>query len=411
MLAYAKGGVSIAGLLAAYRLEQAVKICKQFDVLGTTDTQNVLSCAWVYFRNNQPEMALKIIESQRKLASNPEYQLLVAYDYILKKQYDSARGILDSLNQQFKKKPLGLSTQEVYAEMYELQGQPDTAAFLYKQILSEDPKRIRAQWAMGKYYFKKGDVRRAQGHFEIVAQYWPLHFQSRFELAQLYLAQDNLKEAGIKLGECLRIEKNNAELFEQLGVYYEKKNNINEAIKYWQKALALKKDSTLAKEKLASHLEKVLDILLANKQYKQALAHLEKNAIALQTQPRFLYLRASVYKNLGKYEKALVDFQGYLNTNPKELKEVHQEMGVCYINIKLLDKALDSFSKALKAAPEDGSLHAWMAFSLEAKGEKRAAYEFWKRAVELIKDPVELQKASRKLANIEKKLNKKVEPE
>src|SRR4051812_27050900 len=74
--------------LAQNRLEEALPICRQYEVLLTTDHDNLFACAWIYFRTERVESAEKILERERKSYLMPEYQLLLAYDYVKKKQFE-----------------------------------------------------------------------------------------------------------------------------------------------------------------------------------------------------------------------------------------------------------------------------------------------------------------------------------
>jgi tetratricopeptide (TPR) repeat protein len=395
-------------LLQENRLDDAVPICRQFDVLSTNDTDSMFACAWVYYRTDRTDSAEKILDKLKNKFSLPEYQLLLAYGRIVKKQYDEARKIISVISSDNKGTSIALSADELSAEIYEILGQLDTAAFIYKHVVDDDSKRARAHWGLGRYYLSRGDNRRAIYHLEQTTKLWPKHMGSRFNLGVLYLSQDNTAEAARWLSDCYRLNKADAGVLEQLGVLFEKKGDIKEAIKQWQRAVEIKKDSPLAKEKLAAHSVTTVDSLMDSKKYPEALAKLESTK-GINEQPRLLLRRATIYRNTGKWDKASVDFRNYLTAKPNDA-DASRELAICYLNLKLMDQALEYFSKAATLQPDEGLNHAWLGFMLEHKKQFPEAREEWKKAVALIKDPKELQKATRRLAAIDKrkaKLEKK----
>ena len=51
--------------------------------------------------------------------------------------------------------------------------------------------------------------------------------------------------------------------------------------------------------------------------------------------------------------------------------------------------------------------YAWLAYVLEGKGELNESQESWERALELLKDPAEIQRASRRLATVKERMAKR----
>jgi len=392
-------------LLQENRIDEALPICRQYEVLSSTDKDVLFSCAWIFLRSDRPESAEKFMEKIKRNFATPEYQLLVAFSKAKKKQVDDAKRILNSVYSEQRGTSYALTAQELQAELYELMGQPDTAAFIYKQVVGEDSRRARSHWGLGRYYLSKGDPRRALAHLEQTARLWPKHLGVRFNLGVVSLSQDNLTEATRWLSECYKLDKGDAGVHEQIGILFEKKGVINQAIKHWQRALVLKKDSPIAKEKLGQYLSHVVDALIAAKRYDQALAKIESLRESLAESPRLLFRRGLIYRYTGKFQKASKDIRAYLQTNPNDAF-ANRELGICYVNLKLFNQAGIHFERAALAEPDNGMNHAWLAFVLEQKRDLRAAQAEWKKALELLSDPEEIEKATRRLSSIEKRLGK-----
>jgi tetratricopeptide (TPR) repeat protein len=390
-------------LLNENRLDEAAIICRQIEVLSTIDSDNFAACAWVFFRTDKAESAERFMEKLRKGAVTPEYQLLTAFSQLKKKNFDGTKNTLNALAEEHRGGNLGMAIQELNAEMYETMGQFDTAAFIYKQLASEDPTRARAHWSLARYYLSKGDIARAVTHLEATAKIWPKHMGSRYNLAVLKIQEGVLPEAARWLAECYKINRADPGVLEQLGLLFEKKGALADAVRYWQKAVALSKDTPIAKEKLGFYIIQAIDTLIEGKQFDKALAQLEAHSKNLGKDPNLLFRRAVIYRNLSKYDLAIRDLKAYRATAPDDAAAI-RELGMCYVNLKLYDQAGSSFVRALELEPENGLNYAWLAYVLEGKGKLNDAREAWKRAVQYLTEPDELERARRRLAAVEKRM-------
>jgi tetratricopeptide (TPR) repeat protein len=391
--------------LVENRLDDAVPLCRQIEVLKTNDPDDLFACTWVYFRTDRMDSAEKLLKQLKGRSSNVEYQLLIAFSKMKKKQYEEAKAMLSKITQDNKGTPTAMAAQELYGELYEAMGQLDTAAFVYKQLVDDDPTRARAHWGLGRYYLGRGDLHRAQTHLEKVAQLWPRHLGSRYNLAIAALNGGDLQEAAKWLVECAQLDRLDPGVLEQLGVLYEKRGMISKALQFWQRALEIKKDSPVAKEKLVLYTSNIIDALVAAKQYDKALAQLKAMGSVVSDQPKLLLRRGQIYSKMGKWDKASADLRQLLNSTPNDPAAL-RELGICYVNLRLVDQAGGYFARAITLEPDNGLNHAWIAFVLESKGELERARDEWRRATELLKDRAELEKANRRLTSLEKKLNK-----
>jgi len=399
-------GVStVRALLAENRLDDAIPLCKQFEVLATGDTDNYLACAWVYYRSDKVVSAERLLEKARKSYSTPEYQLLLALGQIKNKRYDEAKKIIEIVTKERKGSNLAVVAQELNAEIYELTGQLETAAFVYKQLLADDPKRGQAHWGLGRYYLGRSEQSRAIFHLEQTAKIWKKHVASRFNLGVIYASLNQLPQALRWLGSAHQLNRKDASVLEQIGLVYEKKKDFKESIRYWQKALAVNKDSAVAKEKLDRYLVEVIDALLDKKKYKEALVELKKATNLVSDQPKLIFRRGIANRNLGSYDAALGDLLAYSKLHGDDPVTL-RELGICYLNLKLSDQAGSYFSKAVTVEPNNGMNYAWLGYYFEAKGDLESAIDAWRRALERMNDPKEIGSATRKISSIEKRIKK-----
>jgi tetratricopeptide (TPR) repeat protein len=140
------------------------------------------------------------------------------------------------------------------------------------------------------------------------------------------------------------------------------------------------------------------------KQFDQAMKELDTSGKVLNNDPKLLLRRGIIYRNLGKFEKAAGDLLAFVNMSPKDA-QARRELGICYLNLKLNAQAMDNFSRAMELDPSNGMNYAWLAYVLEAQGKLLDAREAWQKALELLKDPKELERANRRLATIERQLS------
>ncbi len=390
-------------LLNENRLDEAVTVCRQVEALSTIDTDNFAACAWVFFRTDKDESAERFLEKIRKGAATPEYPLLLALSQIRKKNFEAAKASLTSLANEYRGGPLASTVQELSAEMYEAMGQYDTAAFIYKQIANEDPSRARAHWSLARYYLGKGEVPRAITHLEATAKHWPKHLGSRYNLAVLKIQEGALPEAAKWLAECYKINRADPGVLEQLGLLFEKKGSIAEAVRYWQRAVSISKDTPIAAEKLALYTTQAIDALMESNQYEKALAQVESYGKSVDKDPKLLFRRGVIHRNLAHYDLAIRDLKAYRKIGADDGVSA-RELGICYASLKQLDQAGANFVRALELEPENGLNYAWLAFVLESKGRFSEAREAWKRSIQYLTQPDELERARRRLAAVEKRI-------
>ncbi len=279
--------------------------------------------------------------------------MLAAYALTKRKKFSSAREILNTLRGEYRQGKIAVDIQELNVEFYEAQNQLDTAAFLYRQVIADDTRRGRAHWGLGRFYLGKEETAKAQTEFEEVTQLWPKHVSSRFNLALIAMGQENFTEAARWLGECNKLDRADPGVLEQMGILFERKGMISEAVKYWQKAVDLNKEAPLAKRKLAQYSGDVVDSMIKSGQWEAALAKLESSEKNLRSDPKYLFKRGVVYRNLGRWEKAAADLAIFVKTNPDD-PTAQRELGISYLNLMLWDQAGRALAKAVEKEPEKG---------------------------------------------------------
>jgi tetratricopeptide (TPR) repeat protein len=394
-------------LLNENRLDEASAICRQYEVLSTRDKDDRFACAWVYLRNQQSELAEKILDEQKSNAKLAEYQLLQGYSLTVQKKYDEAKRIFERVAASNKGKLLGVNAQELIAEMYDSQEKLGPAAFIYNLVLKEDPNRGQATWGMARFYQSQNDIRRTIQYLEMTAKLWPKHIPSRFMLAKINfgLGPDYASVGFNWLKESYRLNKSNPEVLEEIGSFFERSKKIPEAVKYWQKAVAIKPDLVLANNKIKEYFSETIKQLFETEKFEEVIEKLETNKSLSQT-PDLTLIKGQSYRSLGKYSSAITELKEFLKSSPKN-PLANRELGISYVNEKYWDLAVEAFSKAVMYEPSNAFNLGWFAYALEEKGDLIRAKEYWEKALGLFEEPQERDKAARKIASIEKRLKKK----
>jgi len=420
-------------LLQENRTEEAVPICRQYEVLPSRDEAVNFACAWVYFRTYRANSAELLMQKLKNSSSLPEYQLLKIYGSVAsqllppdslkkleptaKQQYDEklklligeAQRELQKFLDRYKTTTYGKQADELNAEFYEMKGQVEPAAFIYRGLLNNQPKNGRAHWGLGRYYLTQGDIRRAKDSLEKTTAYWPKHIASRYNLALIAITEgpQGYREAARWLAEAFKLDNADVGVLEQIGVLLEASGKPQAAIKYWQRALQLNPEAAIASKKIQQNTKLVVDDLISKKNWKEALARIEGVSSSKEGPDEYNLQRGICYRHLGEFKKALDQLVPVIQEDSEE-PLVLRELGVVQLNLKKTDEAVRLFEKAASLEKKEGWNFAWLGFALEAKKDYIRAAEAWKTAASLFKEPEDIKQALEKLVRLEFKTGKRV---
>lgn len=422
-------------LLDENRIEEAVPICRQYEVLPTRDDEVYFACAWVYYRTYRATAAETLLGKLKNAKSAPEYQLLQIYgsfanhllppeevkkmDGATKQQYDDkvklriaeAQKLLEPFISTYKAAPIGKRAQELNAELYELKGQLEPAAFIYRGLIADNPKSARAHWGLGRYYLARGDFRRAKTHLEKTAELWPKHLGSRYNIALIYITEgtESYPIAAKWLTEAFKLDSADIGVLEQIGVVLENGKKIPAALKYWKRALELNPTASIALKKMEQYSDYVIDDLIAKNKWEEALAKIDSLTVGSVDPEKFNLQRGVCYRNLGEFKKAESYLRPLADSQVEPRSLVSRELGIVEFNFKRLDEAQKLFEKALSLDKNEPLNHAWLGFVFEAKKDYQAAMEAWNKAASLFKESADVKRALEKVVRLENKLGVKRE--
>lgn len=424
----------IKQLLEQNRLEEALPICRQYEILPTRDDKVNFACAWVYYRTFRPDAARAILEKSKNSSNLPEYQLLKIYGQVAnllirpesvdklspeeRQQYtqrlntkiSESQKLIQNFLEQNKTHPMAVKAKEMNGEFYELKGQLEPAAFIYRGIIGGEKASAIAHWGLGRYYLAQGDIRRAKSSLKEVALMWPKHISCRYNLALLALLERGPQkndEAAKWLTEAFKLNQSDAAVLEQIGVLLEANGKALAALKYWKRALEINPKSSLAQKKIQQNSNLVVQDLISQEKWQDALATIRSFTDSTGETPEDLLVYEGIaHRRLGSFQKAGKIFRALMEKNPS-VPLVVRELGICELNMKKTDEAISLFKNASRKEKNEGLNFAWLGFAFEAKKDYWKAAEAWNKAASLFKDTKEIRNALTKVVRLEQKMGRR----
>jgi serine/threonine protein kinase/tetratricopeptide (TPR) repeat protein len=231
----------------------------------------------------------------------------------------------------------------------------------------------------------------------------------RLRLAEALREQGRLDDAVAQLREAIRINKDYAYAYINLGVALNKQGKRDEAIAEYRKAIALDPECVLAHSNLggALHEQGLLDeavtecrkaialdpayapahVNLGNALFDQgkrdeAVAE-HRKAIDLDSNHAVAHsnLGAALYDQ-GKPDEAIAEWRKAIDLDPK-LAQAHVNLGAALCQQGKLDEGVAEFQKAIALEPDSAHAHCAVGKALLQQGEFRRALEELRRGHEL----------------------------
>ncbi|MBP7554350.1 MAG: tetratricopeptide repeat protein [Spirochaetes bacterium] len=177
-----------------------------------------------------------------------------------------------------------------------------------------------------------------------------------------------------------------------LGRFYAVKENFVKATEYFEEFLNISADMErkkevenllydinylgVADEDLSSAQE-----LVQSDMDMEAIEYIDKYIKKYPNSWRGYFTKGTILKKLERYEEALKLFEKSLSLNKKSA-DVHNEIGLCYMNLGIFSKSELNFYKALNYKPDDLTILA----NLALMSYKRGAIDVSKKYCEVILD-------------------------
>jgi len=265
-------------------------------------------------------------------------------------------------------------------------------------------------------FYKAGDYRRAIEAGKVAVQKYPNNIDAHFCLGASYYAIGEFKLAleHMKKAERLTSDKEDLmDIYNQVGIIYEKMGYLDDALFYYNRSLSLARDLR-DKSMQASVLNNIGVIYEKKGELDKALGFYEES-LRLKTDekekaPTYNNI-AVIYDKKGDYQKAVEYFQKAIEIDERygdyhEASIVKLNLGNTYRKMKDYEKAEKYILEGLEGVKKVGDKY-WEAYGYKYlgwlyrdKGDKKTAKDYLTRAYDLYKSIGAKRDAEIVLSNI-----------
>lgn len=220
-------------------------------------------------------------------------------------------------------------------------------------------------------------------------------FKELIEEAMRLFKADRYEEAALFLEEAVKLEGQNADALEALGVMYRKLNRWDDAIAVFQKLSRLNPESIMAHTNLSQIYMEQGKISEAEREQAEARRLTWKDQLKsrVSTQAQF-----SVEEQIERYRK-VIEF------DPKDVLG-YFSLGSVYMSAQLWGKAEEAYRKALEVDPEHSSSFFGLGYVLQEQGKVAEAAKVFEMGIPIAGrkgDMIPFKKMSARLREIRAK--------
>jgi protein O-mannosyl-transferase len=193
--------------------------------------------------------------------------------------------------------------------------------------------------------------------------------------AALMNKEGQVDEAFAHFQKAFKINPDNAETHNNLGIVFDQKGRVDEAIAQYQEALQIKPDFTEAHFNLGI-------ALLQKGRVDEAIFQYQK---ALQTSPDYAAARLNLGNALlrkGSVDDAIAQYRQALQIKP-DLEEAHYNLGNALLQKGSMDEAISQYQQALQIKPADAEARNNLGTALLQKGSADEAISQYQAALQI----------------------------
>ena len=270
---------------------------------------------------------------------------------------------------------------------------------LWKDVLRKSPNKGRPHYNLGYFYYKSGEVGKAQEEFELALKLdpriAPAHFNlgvinynrglvdeavPRFQkalsidpkyimayvyLGEIYHRRGRREEGLAEFEKALKMDPNNIRALNQVGLAYIKNGDLERALVEFKKVVMIDPNHVEAHMNLG-------EIYIRKGMLDQALAAIRK-VISLNSDNGYAHtLLGIIHIQRGMPDEAIAAFRQALRSDPTDVIAL-TNLGLAYRSKGRIDEALSQFKEALKMRPEDEEAHLNLGEAYLAKGKVEEA--------------------------------------
>lgn len=180
------------------------------------------------------------------------------------------------------------------------------------------------------------------------------------ELSLKYYHQNKITEAEVVLTQLLKVDEENVDAMDLLGLCKHKQHRQEEAIELFNKVLEIDNTRSFTHNNLGLCYSSLGE-------YEKAIEYMGK-AVELDPSHDYMYINLAIqYNGLGDFDKVVEYFDKAIETNPDNPGNWYN-MGSVYGRKKHLEKAMECFDKAIELNPEMSPAYVDKGYSLALMG-------------------------------------------
>jgi len=238
----------------------------------------------------------------------------------------------------------------------------------------DDSAKITELFFSGLSEKAKLNVQQAGNYFKQIIDIDPSNDAALFELANIYNAQNQEKEAERLVRSAISVKPNNEWFWLLLADIYKKTSNLP------QLAIVYDELIKIAPKKDEYYFDKATTLLGQNK-VDEALAIYDMVEKRHGLTDELTSARQRIYQKQGKTDKASGELEKLIKSDPADVRN-YIELGQLYYNSGDKEKALEILQQAKNADPTNGFVRITLADLYRAQGKTDESYAELKSAFE-----------------------------
>ncbi|NWT39316.1 TMTC1 protein, partial [Chroicocephalus maculipennis] len=269
---------------------------------------------------------------------------------------------------------------------------------VYKAGIENCPESSDLHNNYGVFLVDTGAPERAVSHYRQAIRLSPAHHVAMVNLGRLHRSLGQNKEAEAWYKRALKVSRK-AEVLSPLGALYYNTGRYEEALQVYREAASLQPSN----KEIRLALAQVLAMMGRTKEAEKMTNHiLNEDAECLEC----YRLLSAIYSKQEHYVKALEAIEKALQLKPKDPKVISElffTKGNQLREQNLLDKAFESYKRAVELNPDQAQ--AWMNMGgiEHIKGSYITARGYYEKALQLVPNSKLLKENLAKLDRLEKR--------
>ncbi|XP_027750419.1 protein O-mannosyl-transferase TMTC1 [Empidonax traillii] len=352
--------------------------------------------------NNLGTLTKDVVEAKdyyrRALQLNPQHnRALFNLGNLLKSQGKKEEAVI-LLRDSIKYGPEFADAYSSLASLLAEQERLKEAEEVYKAGIENCPESSDLHNNYGVFLVDTGSPERAMSHYRQAIRLSPAHHVAMVNLGRLHRSLGQNKEAELWYKRALKVSRK-AEILSPLGALYYNTGRYEEALQVYREAASLQPSN----REIRLALAQVLAMMGQTKEAEKMTNHILSEDVECLECYRLL---SAIYSKQEHYAKALEAIEKALQLKPKDPKVISElffTKGNQLREQNLLDKAFESYKRAVELNPDQAQ--AWMNMGgiEHIKGSYVTARDYYEKALQLVPNSKLLKENLAKLDRLEKR--------